>query len=86
MKICYFPFDLAFCNEGIRQQILWHLSWRQCRMDSGLKFMKKTADKQKDVRYNGCRTKSNAALSMNGKDSLGFFWLIKIEGVVFYGY
>ena len=33
------------------------------------KFLKKTADKQKDVRYNGFRTKSNAALSIRG-DSL----------------
>ena len=33
------------------------------------KFLKITADKQKDVRYTGGRTKSNAALSMRG-DSL----------------
>ena len=33
------------------------------------KISEKTADKQKDVRYNGCGTKSNEALSMNGKDS-----------------
>lgn len=29
-----------------------------------LKIFQKTADKQKDVRYNGGRTKSNAALSI----------------------
>ncbi len=34
------------------------------------KISKKTADKRKDVRYNGFRTKSNAALSMRKKDSL----------------
>ena len=33
------------------------------------KISEKTADKQKDVRYNGFRTKSNAALSIRG-DSL----------------
>lgn len=35
------------------------------------KIFQKTADKQKDVRYNGDRTKSNAALSMEEKDSFG---------------
>ena len=34
-----------------------------------VKISEKTADKQKDVRYNGFRTKSNAALSMR-EDSL----------------
>lgn len=33
--------------------------------------IKKTADKQKDVRYNGCRTKSNAALSMGEEILMG---------------
>ena len=50
------------------------------------KIFEKTADKQKDVRYNDFRTKSNAALSMRGRIPSGFFWLINIEGVVIYGY
>ena len=38
------------------------------------KFLKKTADKQKDVRYNSYRTKSNVALSIvDGSFSFGFF-------------
>lgn len=36
------------------------------------KISEKTADKQKDVRYNGGRTKSNAALSMRGD----FLWVL----------
>lgn len=35
------------------------------------KISEKTADKWRDVRYNGGRTKSNAALSIRG-DSLWF--------------
>jgi hypothetical protein len=40
-----------------------------------VKISEKTADKQKDVRYNGFRTKSNAALSMRG-DSL---WVLPVN-------
>ena len=36
------------------------------------KILKKTADKQKDVRYNSGRTKSNAALSIRG----GSLWVL----------
>ena len=57
-------------GHGLAEGYICHFqldgySWQPVQV----KIYQKTADKQKDVRYNGGRTKSNAALSMRG-DSL----------------